>query len=176
MSSPGCVVAALSQNPILQQPACTEGFRPARQGSLRRLSMPSAALRVWNSPAQPSPRRPWENQPFHSIHPVLETTVQADQGLWGLHSGEFSGSASCSWTNAKSSVPQSDPSLGKSQVSQSQNKADAQSLWVLGPRDLLSPNCALHPISACQSHGFFSRWVFLAQGGRRVNVAPPRNG
>lgn len=25
-------------------------------------------------------------------------------------------------------------------------------------------NCALHPLSACQSHAFFSRWVFLARG------------
>lgn len=164
MSSPGYVVAALSQNSILQQSACTKGFKPAQQGFPRRLSMPSAALRVWNSPAQPSPQRPWENQLRHNVHPILETKVQADQGLRGLHTDEFSGRASCSWTNAKNPVPQSDPSLGKSQVSQSQNKADAQRLGVLGLRYLLSLNCALHPLPACQSHTFFSRWAFLAQG------------
>lgn len=68
VSSPGFVVASLSQNPILQQSACTEGFRPAQQASLRRLSMPSAALRVWNSPAQPSPPKAM-GKPALSQHP-----------------------------------------------------------------------------------------------------------
>lgn len=31
--------------------------------------MPSAALRVWNSPARPSPQRPWENQPVTASIP-----------------------------------------------------------------------------------------------------------
>lgn len=55
VSSPGAVVVELSQNSILQQAAYIEGLRPALQGFPRRLSMPSADPRVWNSPAQPSP-------------------------------------------------------------------------------------------------------------------------
>lgn len=55
VSSPGAVVDELSQNFILQQAAYMEDLRTAQQGFPRRLSMPSADWRVWNSPAQPSP-------------------------------------------------------------------------------------------------------------------------
>lgn len=168
MSSPGSVVAALSQNSILQQSACIEGFKPAQQGFPRRLSMPSAALRVWNSPARPSPPKGrGKISPITIFIPSSRQKSRTTRAFGAYTQMNFPETPHVPGLMLKALCPRLTPSLGKSRVSQSQNKADVQRLGVLGLRYPLSLNCALHLLPACQCCAFFSRWVFLAQGSRK---------
>lgn len=169
MPSLGSVVAECSQHSIRQQSACTEGLRPPsqQQGS----GIPQLS---------PHPKGRGKTIPIIVLIPDTRQESRLARAFGActqMNILEYSGSASCSWTNAKSPVPQSDPSYGKSQVSQNQNKADAQRTKVLELRYLLTLRLNRTPPTSC-----LPKPCFLLQMGfpgtrkqERVTLAPKRN-